>query len=97
MQVRVNEKTIRSFSVTKAGEVKPNPEVKTARIVKSDATAKAIVIETLAAQGVTVNKSALVITEIVAAGQWYDLPDEIFFNHAKTIPNPRKSRNDNGE
>lgn len=89
MKILTNVKLIHSFSVTKAGEVKPLETVKYVGILKSDETAKKIVADKLG-----VNKSTVMVTEIEALEQWYEIDEAVFFDNATPIEAPRKAKKD---
>ena len=87
MKLLTNVKIIHSFAVTKQGEIKHLDDVRYVGILKSDETAKKIVAEKL---GVT--KSTVVVTEIEAIEQWYEIDEDVFFANATPIEAPRKGK-----
>lgn len=89
MKLLTNVKLISSFSVTKQGEIKALPIVRYVGILKSEETAKKIVADTL-----NVSKATVVVTNIEALEQWYEIDEELFFNNATPIEAPRKSKKD---
>ena len=84
MKILTNYKLLKSFNVSKSGEVTANPDVRYCGIVKSDLTAKKIVAKELG-----VPTSTLVVTEIAKVDQWFEIDDDIFFEYAEAIPAPR--------
>lgn len=92
MKILTNYKLIKSFAVTKAGEIKANKDVRYVGILKSDETAKNIVAKEL-----NLPKATVVVTEIESIDQWYEIDDTLFFDNAVEIPAPRKSRKEQGE
>lgn len=84
MKCMLNEKIIKSFNVTVDGDIVRNEDVRVSCILKSNGTAKKLVAEALG-----VDKNTLVVTAIEPVKQWYELDDEIFYEHAVAIPAPR--------
>lgn len=89
MKLLTNYKLIKSFNVSKSGEITANPDVRYCGIVKSDLTAKKIVAKELG-----VPTSTLVVTEIAKVEQWYEIDETVFFENAVEIPAPRAKEKD---